>query len=219
MQDPKIMQLIGQNPQAPMLMAAGQAHLAEHVAFAYRNRMEQAMGTALPDPNDDTQVPPQMEYQLSGVLALAASKVLQQSQSEAATQAAQQAAQDPVLLMQQKELELKQAQLDLDKQIKTGQLELAKQTQADTVQLRQQEIGVKKDIAHSTDTTKQLVVGAQLAAEAEHKVQDRHHEAVMSGAQMAADAHHKGEDRSLQAFQAANKPPPAPAAKPKKGAK
>ena len=94
MQDPKIMQLLGQNPQAQMLLAAGQAHMAEHVAYAYRQRMEQATGATLPAPEDDT-ISPEMEFQLAGVLAQAASKVLQQSQAEAAQAQAKAAGRRP----------------------------------------------------------------------------------------------------------------------------
>jgi len=35
-QDPKIMGIIGQSPQAQSIMAAGMSHIAEHVAFQYR---------------------------------------------------------------------------------------------------------------------------------------------------------------------------------------
>jgi len=206
MQDPKIMQLLGQNPQAQMLMAAGHAHLAEHVAFAYRQRMEQAMGAALPDPEDDTQIPKEMEYQLASVLAQAASKVLQQSQSEAAIQQAQQAAQDPVLMMQKQELELKKQELQQDAQFKQAELQLAQKTQQDTVDLRKLEIAAKGQMADDANRNKAVISGAQLAVQTEHKAQDRHHKAVLTGAQMAADSHHKAADRQLQTEQMQNQP-------------
>jgi len=219
LQDPKIAQLVGQNPQAPMLMAAGQAHLAEHVAFAYRQRIEQALGTELPDPEDDTQIPKAMEYQLAGVLAQAAAKVLQQSQSEAAVQAAQQAAQDPVLQMQQQELMLKKQAQELDAEIKRGELALATQTQRDTVSIKQQELGVKSQTADDANKVKQILAGAQMAADAHHKGEDRN----LQHAQMAADAQHQHQERFTKGLiagaQMANKPAPAEAKPPKKGAK
>ena len=197
MQDPKIAQLMGQNPQAQMLMAAGQAHLAEHVAFAYRQRMEQAMGTALPDPEDDS-IPQEMEYQLASVLAQAASKVLQQSQSEAAQQQAQQAAQDPVLQLQKAELQLKQQEVTQNGQIKQAELALKQQEQQDTVMLRKLEIAAKGQMADDANHSKAVLAGAQIAAQSEHKKQDLHHKAVLTGAQLSADAHHKMADRQMQ---------------------
>ena len=200
MQDPKIMQLLGQNPQAQMLMAAGQAHLAEHVAHAYRQRMEQAMGTALPDPEDDT-IPQEMEYQLASVLAQAASKVLQQSQSETAQQQAQQAAQDPVLQMQKQELQLKQQDLRLKEQKQVDDNALARQKHTDDVMLRRLEIAAKGQMADDANHNKAVLTGAQLAVHSEHKKQDLHHKAVLTGAQMGADAHHKTLDRQAQSQQ------------------
>ena len=59
MQDPMLMQLIGQNPKAQMMMAAMQAHIADHTAFMYRQKVEQQLGFALP-PEED-KLPPQIE--------------------------------------------------------------------------------------------------------------------------------------------------------------
>ena len=174
MQDPKIQMLIGQNPQAQMLMAAGQAHLAEHVAFAYRQRIEQAMGAALPDPNDGA-IPKEIEYSLAGVLAAAASKVLQQSKAEAAQQAAQAAAQDPVLAMQAKELE-----------IKAGELELKKKDQQEQVGLKLMELGVKGTIADEANKVKQTLTQAQLAAKAKEGEHERSTKGFIAGAQLGS---------------------------------
>ena len=106
MQDPLIMQLLGQNPKAQQMMAAMQAHIAEHVGFQYRQQIEQQLGMPLP-PEDD-KLPPQIEIALSGMMAQAAQQVLQQSQAQAAQAQAQQMAQDPVVQMQQQELAIKQ---------------------------------------------------------------------------------------------------------------
>jgi hypothetical protein len=227
MQDPKIMQLLGQNPQAQMLMAAGQAHLAEHVAYAYRQRMVQALGADLPDPEDDT-IPQELEFQLAGVLAQAASKVLQQSQAETAQQQAQQAAQDPVLMMQQKELELKAAEL-----------ELKKKTQQDDVGLKLKELGVKATIADEANKVKQVVTqaqisataqnnererfakglltGAQISADHQHNTQERHAKGLLTGAQIAADLHHGTQERQLKGQIAGAQIAAKPATPPQKG--
>jgi len=114
MQDPIVMELIGQNPKAPQIQAAMMAHVAEHVGFAYRQKIEQQMGMPLP-PEDD-KLPPEMEIQLSGMMAQAAQQVLQQSQAMAAQNQAQQQQQDPLIQMQQQELQIKQQELQIKQQ-------------------------------------------------------------------------------------------------------
>ena len=129
MQDPLIQQLAGQNPQAPMIQQAMQAHIMEHVAFAYRQKIEQALGADLPKPGEKME--PAVEVQLSRLVAQAAPIVLQQSQSVVAQQqaqaAAEQAAQDPVIQMQQQELALKKEKIDNDALIAAEKLKLEKE--------------------------------------------------------------------------------------------
>lgn len=108
MQDPSIMAFIGQNPAAQQIMAALSAHIAEHVAFQYRQQMEDKLGVPLPAPNEE--LPEDMEVQLARLLADAGKQVTQENQAKAAQAAAQQQMQDPVIQMQQQELQLKQAE-------------------------------------------------------------------------------------------------------------
>jgi hypothetical protein len=110
MQDPKIMQLIGQNPNAQAIGAAAMAHIQEHLAFEYRKQMEMLMGIQLPNMEDDQNIPRAMEVEISRMASQAADVLLQRNQTEIAAQNAQQAAQDPVIQMQAKELQLKQAE-------------------------------------------------------------------------------------------------------------
>jgi hypothetical protein len=114
MQDPLIMEIIGQNPQAQTIMAAAQAHIAEHVAFAYKQKMEQQMGVVLPDGEED--IPESIEKQLSAAMPQAAAAVLGQSQQQVQQQQAEQQAQDPVLQMRMAELEIKKQQVAIEQQ-------------------------------------------------------------------------------------------------------
>jgi hypothetical protein len=122
MQDPIVMQLVGQNPKAPQIQAAMMAHVAEHVGFAYRQKIEQQMG--MPLPPEDEKLPPEIEIQLSAMMAQAAQQVLQQNQQQAAQQQAQQQAQDPVLQMQQQDLQIRMQELALKKQEIEGKLNI-----------------------------------------------------------------------------------------------
>jgi len=105
MQDPMLMQQIGQNPQAQKMMAEIQAHISEHLAYAYRAKVEAQLGVPMPAPDED--MPEELEVQLSRMVAQAAQQVLQQSKGQAQQAQAQQAAQDPLVQMQQAELEIK----------------------------------------------------------------------------------------------------------------
>jgi hypothetical protein len=125
MQDPIIMQLIGQNPKAPQLQAAMMAHVAEHVGYAYKMKIEQQLG--MPLPPEDEKLPPEIEMQLSSMMAQAAQQVLQQNQAQAAQQQAQQQQQDPMVQMQQQELQLKQQELQLRSQEVQGKLQIEQQ--------------------------------------------------------------------------------------------
>jgi hypothetical protein len=122
MQDPIVMELVGQNPKAPQIQAAMMAHIAEHVGFAYRQKIEQQLG--MPLPPEDEKLPPEMETQLSGMMAQAAQQVLQQSQAQKAQQQAQQQQQDPLIQMQQQELQIKMQELQLKRQEVEGKLDL-----------------------------------------------------------------------------------------------
>ena len=109
-QDPLVQQLIGQNPQAQAIQAALAAHIAEHVGYAYRVKMEAALGVQLPLP--DEEMPEDMEREVSKMLAMAAPQVLAQSQAMVAQQQAQQNAQDPIIQLQMQELQIKKQDSD-----------------------------------------------------------------------------------------------------------
>jgi hypothetical protein len=134
MQDPVIMGQMGQNPMAQQMQAAMMAHIAEHVAFQYRTQIEQRLGATLPAPNSE--IPEQVEVQLSKLVAQAADQLTKIHQGEAAQQQAQQQAQDPIVQMQQAELQIKQQEAQTKAQKVQGDLAV-KQAE---VQLRAQEI-------------------------------------------------------------------------------
>jgi len=155
MQDPKIQQLLQNNPTAPQIQAAMENHINEHLGFEYRKQIEQQLGMALPPQTDesgeDVPMDPQVEARLAPLLAQAAQQLLQSNQQQVAAQQAQQQAQDPLVQMQQQELQLKQQ----DQQRK------AQKDQAD-VALKQQQLQIERErIAAQAQTAKgQQVMGA-----------------------------------------------------------
>ena len=134
MQDPIIMELVGQNPRAPMIQAAMMAHIAEHVGFGYRQKIEQQLGMSLPP--EDEKLPPEIEIALSGMMAQAAQQLLQQNQADAQQKQAQQQAQDPILQLQQQELQIKMQELELKKQ----KLQIEAAGDADELKLKERQI-------------------------------------------------------------------------------
>ncbi len=116
-EDPKMRATVGQNPNAPMIAAAIQSHIAEHFAFQYREEIEQQLG--IPLPPLDEQLPGEVETNLSIAVAEASRRWLAMDQKEAAQKEALAKAQDPVLQIQQAELELKKAEV----QLKQGELQ------------------------------------------------------------------------------------------------
>ena len=135
MQDPMIAQQMGQNPMAQQMMAAIQAHIAEHLAYLYRKKIEEQMGVPMPKPNE--KLPEEVEVQLSQLVAQAANQLLQQNKAMAQQQQAQQLAQDPLIQMQQAELQIKKQDADTKSQKVQGDLAIKQQE----LQLKMQEAG------------------------------------------------------------------------------
>lgn len=152
MQDPKMQQMLGQNPNAQAMMAAAMAHINEHLAFEYRKQIEEMAGVPLPAPN--AEMDEETELAISRLAASAAQKLSGKNQAEAAQQQAQQAAQDPIVQMQQKELEIKEKEVG----IKEKKLMIDAADKADRLELEQSRISAQKEIAG-------LQVGAKIATD------------------------------------------------------
>jgi hypothetical protein len=151
MEDPKIAQIMGQNPNAQAMMAAMQAHLAEHLAFEYRRQIEEQAGVPMPGP--DAEMDESTELAISRLMAAASGQLLQKNQAEAQQQQNQQRAQDPILQMQMQELEIKKGELELKRQ----KLQVDAAEKNDRLELEQKRIESQEEIAG-------LQVGAKLAA-------------------------------------------------------
>jgi hypothetical protein len=181
-QDPKVLQAVGQNPQAPVMQAALMAHINEHVAFEYRKQIEEQMG--IPLPKMDEEMSPEIEVQMSQLMAQAAQKLLQKDQAEMAQQQAQQAAQDPIVQMQQQELQIKQGELDLKRQklsvdaaTKVKQLKIEESRIAAQKEIAGAQLGAKttndKTVHQNTMRLEGMRLGAQIAKDREQMHQQR----------------------------------------------
>ena len=155
MQDPKILKLVGQNPNAQAMMSAMQSHINEHIAYEYRKQMEEQMGMTLPfhpdeDDADQRAIPADMEVKISQLAAKASQVLLQRDKTEMAAQAAQQAAQDPIVQMQMQELQIKK----MEAEIKAKKLAADSAGKADQIQVELARIQSQERIAGLQTGTK-----------------------------------------------------------------
>ena len=177
LQDPLIQQFIGQNPRAPAIQAALTAHVAEHVGYMMRQKIEQQLG--MPLPPEDEKLPPNVEIALSGMMAQAAQQVLMQDQAKAAQMQAQQQAQDPVVQMQlqelqlkAKEVEIKEKKLALDATIAADKQELEEQKVSGRLELDALRVGAQINESKSKQQFEQERAGIQMGADiAKNKAQ------------------------------------------------
>ena len=163
--DPKIRETIGQNPQAPLIAQAIQAHITEHVGMEYKRQMELTMGINIPyndldSDDEETRISPEQEMQISRMAVPAAQQLLNQNQTEIAAKNAQQAAQDPVVQMQLKELQLKAQEVD----IKMKKMQIDAAAKADQLELEKARISAQKEIAGMQVTAKAQAEKANIAS-------------------------------------------------------
>jgi hypothetical protein len=197
MQDPMIAATIGQNPAAQQMQAAIMAHISEHLAFSYRAKVEERLGAPLPTP--DAELAPEMEVQLSRLVAQASTQLLQMNQSAAAQQQAQQQAQDPIIQMQQQELQLKGQEVQIkgkkvDADIAYNQAKLALEAQK-SGQNPQMEAMQAQQQAAQADQTHQLEL-QQRAAQAQIQQQ-----ALQQATVRQAQLHNQGLTHKQQMHQ------------------
>ena len=181
MQDPKIAQLVNQNPQAPLIQAAALAHINEHIGYQYRKEIEAQLGAALPEP--DQELPPNAEFEISKLMAQAAEQLLQKNQGEAAQQQAQQQMQDPIVQMQQQELQIKQQEVEIKAQKTMADIEIDKaRLQLEKAKMDSQEriegvkIGAKVTFDKEKLQEDQKVRGVELGMQSVQKQQDMQHQ-------------------------------------------
>ena len=199
MQDPKIVQMYAQNPQAQVDQAAMLAHISNHVGLQYRMEIEKRMGISIPVEDQNKQIPPEMANHIAIMAADAAKQLFQQNNQEAQQQQAQQQMQDPIVQMQMQELQIKQGELQLKQQ--KQQIDAA--AKADQIRVEESRIAVQKEIAFM-----------QVAANSAAKLDQMNKKAESDGARLGVDIQ---KHRAQMAMQNAQKTAQQLPNKPKKG--
>jgi hypothetical protein len=178
MQDPKIMQIVGQSPMAQQMQAAMTAHINEHVAYEYRKQIEEQLGIALP--GEDEEIPKDIEADISRLTAQAAQQLLQKNQAEVQQQQAQQQQQDPIIQMQQQELQIK-AQ---DSQAKAQKMMADVQLDQARLELEKEKIASQERIAGIQIGAKTTLDNQRMELEAEKIKSDKMKDGIQMGINM-----------------------------------
>ena len=182
-----------QSPQAKAIEAALAAHVTEHLALAYRRKMEQLMGMELPSnpdnkDDDENEIPREMEVRISQLAAQAAQQLLQQHQGEAQQQKAQQMQQDPLIQLQQQELQLKgqevalkKKQQQIDAAAKADQLAIERERIASQERIAGLNAGIKVEDSKRKLSAQQQSEGLRIGVDiAKHKADMTHQDKQLS---------------------------------------
>ena len=153
-EDPTILEVMSRSPNAKKAIAELSAHVQEHLAFQYRMQIEQELGFELPPPGDP--LPEDIEFRISRLAGAAAEQLKGRNMQKAQQERALQQAQDPILQMQQRELQLKEAEAQTRAQSELGRLQLDAQKAAAKASLDQQRLNQQRDI-------EQARIGAKIA--------------------------------------------------------
>lgn len=190
MQDPKIIALLQNNPMAQQLQQQMMAHVNEHIGFQYRVEIEKQMGMPLPPQQVDelgeeqnVNMSPEVEAQLAPMIAQAAQKLLMQNQQQAKAQQAAQQAADPLIQMQQQELQLKAQEQQrkatkdqVDAQLKMKQLEIEQERIQSQAKIAAGQIVAQAGMNQQKLKAQSLQKGGEMFARALEKKADMKHQ-------------------------------------------
>jgi hypothetical protein len=175
--DPKIKEIVGQSPFAGAIQAAIAAHITEHVAFQYRKDMEEKLG--VPMPSEEKPLPEDAESELSRLTAQAAQKLLSSNEAEMQAAAAKKAQEDPLTIIQQRELAIKEAELqhkiEMDKlklELEAAKTKINKDLQEDRLESEDRREGVRIAAKLATDAAKDQKEEAKLVMDAAKQLQN-----------------------------------------------
>ena len=188
-QDPKLKEIVGQSPFAGAIQAAIAAHVTEHVAFQYRKEIEKNLGVGMPD--EDAQLPEDVELELSRLASQAAEKLLRKDIAEMQQKENMKKQQDPLTIIQQKEIALKEAEFVHKKEMDIAKL------QSDMMS-KSQNIELQKDRLESEDQRAGAKLGVQLATELDRARQDEIAEGTNIGLEIARELANSNNENGKQ---------------------
>jgi hypothetical protein len=157
-QDPSMQAMLKDNPMAPQIMASAMAHVQEHLAFQYRQQLEQQLGVPLPPPGEP--LPEDVEYELATLTSEAADKLLGLHTTEQAAKAAEAAANDPIVQNEQRALDIKEQA----NQIKAASIEANQKDKAEERRLKAM-LTILKEMSETERSTLAVQIQGRQAAD------------------------------------------------------
>ena len=178
MQDPKIQQIVGQSPFAGAIQSAMASHITEHVAYQYRKEIQLQLGVEMP--SEDQPLPEDTEEEISRLAAEAAQKLLGKNQAEMAQQQAEEAAKDPLTVIQQREIAIKEAELKHKIEMDRASLDLDATTKIGNLDLQAERIKSENKRAGAS-------IGARIATELDKEQRKDKREGAKLGLEIAKE--------------------------------
>jgi len=114
-QNPEILKLLQQSPNAGAIQAAGMGYVTDHLQLKYRKQIEDELGIELPPMGEP--LPAELEKRLSVLVAEASDILTNKAQRQQQAEQIQEQLQDPIIQQKQEELRIKAKKHDDDMQI------------------------------------------------------------------------------------------------------
>lgn len=179
LENPDIMKVMEKAPNAKAVAAAMASHVQEHLAFAYRAKIEKELGVQLPAP--DESMPEDIELRLSRLVAPAAAQLSGKAQKMAQAEKNAEEQKDPIVQMRQQELQIKQQEVQ-----SKAQAEMAK-IQAD-MQKTQQKLALDAEKLQSQERIESGKLAAKMSSDNDRNETQKEIEGFKAGFNLVRDA-------------------------------
>ena len=168
-QNPEMMQIVQQSPKAPVILAAASDYINQHLTMQFRKQVEQEMGIELPPEGEP--LPADVEKRISSLVAEAAQRVAGTSQQRAEQERIEQQQKDPLIQMKEREVAIKEGELQRKAAEDQGRLQLDAAKAANRDEIERERLKSQNELAG-------MKIGQQVASdllenEQEDKKQER----------------------------------------------
>ena len=169
-QNPEIMEVVQQSPKAPTILAAASDYVNQHLTMQFRKQVEEEMGVELPPEGEP--LPADVEKRISALVAEAAQRVLGTSQQRAEQERIEQQRQDPLIQMKEREVAIKEGELQRKAQEGQAKIQLEAAKAANRDEIERERISTQAEIAGARigqATASDLLANKQLEDKAERE--------------------------------------------------
>lgn len=144
-QNPEVAASIEQSPNAQSIVANASAYVNQHLTMKFRKQVEREMGIELPPEGEA--IPPDVEKRISELVAEAAQRVAITSQAKEQQERIAQQQQDPLLQMKEREVAVKEADVQRKIAESSARLQLDAEKAINRDEIERQRIQSQEQIA------------------------------------------------------------------------